>query len=130
MKQNIYWTAGLNNGESFSETSQRFQELNTSPWLQLQDYLITNNLVITSLFLSSKKTNRHWNLPSSGKNPKISFFNQKKPERYNYFRTTSIVIYTNTKSNNFTVIAAEYENVIIEIWVDENENSWINQRNK
>ena len=81
---NVRWQASLSNGETVYEDKGDYLELpgELSPWQKLLKHISENNLTITSLSLYTDDGAR-FNLPSLGKNPKFSAFDQAtKPFQY------------------------------------------------
>jgi hypothetical protein len=110
----LQWKISLSNGTNFTESN--FDGKNP-PWLMLKDYLLKENLKITSLCLIDGK--RTFNLPSAGNNPKFrAFVNAQKPVDYNFFR----MLGTNIAGQDlelFSVIEAIYSDYKLQLWVNE-----------
>lgn len=124
----LYWQAGLNNGETYTEGKGKFihKPDTKSPWLQLQDYIKQNGLTITSLCLTDGR--RTFNLPSAGKNPKFSqFANAEKPTNFVYGQPVGQDLKPGAKLHKFYLIEAQYTYFYLQLWVDaENtNNSWV-----
>lgn len=124
----LYWQAGLNNGETFTENKGRFiqEPGKLTPWLQLLAYIKQENLAITSLCLTDG--NRTFNLPSAGKNPKFSAFaNAEKPQGFNYWQPVGSDLRPGAKMEKYQMIEAYYQYFALQLWVDYNNtnNSWV-----
>jgi hypothetical protein len=127
---NITFILSLNNGETIHESANIYKSLEKSVWLTSQDYISENALSITSLSLVNRD-NQHFNLPSSGKNPRFASYNTTKPIGYNFFRKVLMNMDGSINpSDSFAVIVAEFEKHFIELWVNENSDVWINHRDK
>lgn len=117
----LKWNISLNNGQNFTEGVGIFSvvEGELSPWLKLEEYLLSNDLKITSLSIISDD-GKTFNLPSLGKNPKFrAFLTAPKPLYYNFGR----VIGNNISGGDLEVFArieAVYENYKLQLWVNEN----------
>lgn len=130
MTPKVKWKVSLSNGETFYEDKGNFKIVpgEKSPWQRLLLYIGNNNCSITYLGLYTDN-NITWNLPSSGKNPKFSIFSKSlKPIGYKMFRASGCDVSMSEGFNydDYTVIEAEYENHLMQIWVSENnsDNSW------
>jgi hypothetical protein len=136
LTHNVLWQVSLSNGETFYEGKGKFQEIadQPSPWQKLLKYIAEKKLVITSLSLYTK-LGQHFNLPSSGKNPKFSEFELlEKPIDYLMFRKISrdmdivdMKVAGSEINGWFTVIEAIYPDHRLQLWVDEKNtnNCWV-----
>jgi hypothetical protein len=135
LTHNVKWQVSLSNGETFFEEKGDFKTIPDikSPWLRLMDYVVDNQVEITSLSLYTDN-GMTFNLPSAGKNPKFKAFGEaKKPLDYlacrkmgqDFIRNGNKLEKTD-KVDLFTVIIAYYENYQLQLWVDENNprNCW------
>lgn len=129
----VQFTASLSNGETIYEGKGNFQviEGSLSPWQRLFKYVAENKLEITSLSLYYE--DRRWNLPSRGKNPRFKEFSDiEQPIGFKFFRKAAKEQRMENGEpqgeaqlvDKYACIEAEYKNKKLQVWVDENQNSW------
>lgn len=120
-QKRVRWMVGLSNGENICEGKGDFKstEGELSPWQKLLKYLDEKNASITSLSLFVNE--RRWNLPSSGKNPKVKEFDSaEKPIKYFCFKKMTADILSGKRENEefYVVAQAEYErDRKLQVWV-------------
>lgn len=131
LEKHVRWQVSLSNGETLYEGKGGYKTIEggLSPYQRLLEYLSANDLKITSMSLYTD-SDQHFNLPSSGNNPKFSEFGQlSKPGNYKMFRKVGFDISAGNKENveEYSVIEAIYPEYKLQLWVDENnvKNCWV-----
>jgi len=129
MNEKALWCASLSDGSTFQEGKGEFRiiEGQPSPFQRLLLFVSEGNLRVTSLSLYCG--DRHWSLPSAGRNPKFrAFENAPKPEAYRFFRTAGADSCGSRAgvTDRFAVVEAAYQDGSrMQLWVeDATLNSW------
>lgn len=121
----VRWIASLNNGETYHEEKGDYKTIEgeLSPWQRLQKYIQEKGLRITSLGLQTAYSERTYNLPSAGANPRFKAFEDApKPVEYKMYRRAGVDIMNGQAHNEevYTVAEATYgDGRKLQIWVHE-----------
>lgn len=129
MTDKALWCASLSDGSTFQEGRGEFQviEGQPSPFQRLLLFVEERNLRVTSLSLYCG--DRHWSLPSAGRNPKFRAFEAApKPESYRFFRAMGADQAGRNAGveDRFAVVEARYASgLAVQVWVEDGTlNSW------
>jgi len=126
-KSKFKWEVKTSNGFTFregeTETFAKDIDNNNSSWLKLKEYLDLNGVTIVALYLIGENGQRY-SLPFVDTDPKVrKFENNTPPVSFNFYRAFGSDLKPNSKMDYYSVIEAIYIDKILQLWVDENNDT-------